>query len=99
MYCTRVLWACGRAVNVHAGSFRVHFYTFRPPAPSVRTGTADVERWLRRPRMVCAVREECGRAARHRFAISTFGDHRVAAVEGASRGEHRHFGLSPTNER
>ena len=31
----------------------MHFYTFRPPAPTVRTGTADAERWSGRPRMVC----------------------------------------------
>ena len=31
----------------------MHFYTFRPPAPTVRTGTADAERWSCRPRMVC----------------------------------------------
>ena len=31
----------------------MHFYTFRPPAPTVRTGTADAERWSSRPRMVC----------------------------------------------
>ena len=31
----------------------MHFYTFRPPAPTVRTGTADAERRSARPRMVC----------------------------------------------
>ena len=31
----------------------MHFYTFRPPAPTVRMGTADAERWSGRPRMVC----------------------------------------------
>ena len=31
----------------------MHFYTFRPPAPTVRTSTADAERWSSRPRMVC----------------------------------------------
>ena len=31
----------------------MHFYTFRPPAPTVRTGTADVERRSGGPRMVC----------------------------------------------
>ena len=38
------------------------------------------------------VREGRGRAARHRIAILTAGDHRVAAAEGASRGENRPFG-------
>ena len=37
-------------------------------------------------------------AARHRIAILTSSDHRVAADEGASRGENRPFGLSPANE-
>ena len=31
----------------------MHFYTFQPPAPPVRTGTADAERWSGRPRTVC----------------------------------------------
>ena len=31
----------------------MHFHTFRPPAPTVRTGTADAERRSGRPRMVC----------------------------------------------
>ena len=31
----------------------MHFYTFRAPAPTVRTGTADAERWSGRPRVVC----------------------------------------------
>ena len=31
----------------------MHFYTFHPHTPSVRTGTADAERWSSRPRMVC----------------------------------------------
>ena len=31
-------------------------------------------------------------AARHRIAISTSGEHRTAAAEGASRGENRPFG-------
>ena len=39
-----------------------------------------------------------GRAARHRVAISTSGDHRAAAAEGASRGENRPFGPSRANE-
>ena len=65
------------------------FYTFRPPAPTVRTGTADAELWSGRPRMV---REGCEGAARHRIAISTSGEHRAAAAEGASRGENRPFG-------
>ena len=38
------------------------------------------------------VREGRGRAARYRIAILTAGDHRVAAAEGASRGENRPFG-------
>ena len=33
----------------------MHFYTFRPPAPTVRTGTADAERWSGRPRTVCGM--------------------------------------------
>ena len=31
----------------------MHFYTFRPPAPTVRTGTADAERWLGPLGMAC----------------------------------------------
>ena len=31
----------------------MHSYTFQPRAPPVRTGTADAERRLGRPRMVC----------------------------------------------
>ena len=44
------------------------------------------------------VRKGRGRAARHRIAISTSGEHRATAAEGASRGENRPFGLSPANE-
>ena len=40
-------------VHKKRASFTVHFYTFRPPAPTVRTGTADAERWSGRPRMAC----------------------------------------------
>ena len=32
----------------------MHFYTFRPPAPPVRTGTADAERWSRADLAWCA---------------------------------------------
>ena len=31
----------------------MHSTRFDPPAPPVRTGTADAERWSGRPRMVC----------------------------------------------
>ena len=46
----------------------MHFYTFRPPAPTVRTGTADAERWSGRPRMVCGkgVRVPLGIGSRFR---------------------------------
>ena len=71
----------------------MHIYTFRPPAPTVRTGTADAERWSGRPRMVC------GKGVRVPLGIGSRFRPPAAAAEGASRGEHRHFGLSPTNER
>ena len=87
IYCERVL---GRALQ---RDLLVRFYMFRPPAPTVATGTADAERWSGRPRMVCAkgVRVPLGIVLR--FCDS--GEHRGAAVERASRGENRHFGLSP----
>ena len=74
----------------------MHFYTFRPPAPTVRTGTADAERWSGRPRMVCGkgVRVPLGIGSRIRPPVII---HRGAAAEGASRGENRPFGLSATN--
>ena len=75
----------------------MHFYTFRPPVPTVRTGTADAERAVVGPTSH-GVREGRGRAARHRIAISTSGEHRAAAAEGASRGENRPFWLSPAKE-
>eukprot|EP00966_Prymnesium_polylepis_P217565 5035385-Prymnesium_polylepis.3 len=37
-------WAVSTVVTIPLQSFRVHFYTFRPPASPVRTGTADAER-------------------------------------------------------
>ena len=50
----------------------MHFYTFRPPAPTVRTGTADAERWLGRPRMVCGkgVRVPLGIGSRFRPPVN-----------------------------
>ena len=69
----------------------MHFYTFRPPAPTVRTGTADAERWSVGPTSH-GVREGREGAARHRIADSTSGEHRAAAAEGASRGENRPLG-------
>ena len=33
----------------------MHSTRFDPPAPTVRTGTADAERWSGRPRMVCGM--------------------------------------------
>ena len=74
----------------------MHFYTFRPPCP-------DGENGHRRCRAVVGptshgVREGRKGAARHRIADSTSGEHRVAAAEGASRGQKRPFGLSPANE-
>ena len=50
---------------LYFGSFTAHFYTFRPPAPTVRTGTADAERWSGRPRMVC------GKGVRVPFGIGS----------------------------
>ena len=69
----------------------------------VSTPCPDGENGHRRCRAVVGptshgVREGRGRAARHRIAISTSGEHRVAAAEGASRGGNRLFGLSPANE-
>ena len=59
------------------------FYTFRPPAPTVRTGTADAERWSGRPRMVCGkgVRVPLGIGSR----IRPSGEHRAAAARGRRR--------------
>ena len=50
----------------------MHFYTFRPPAPTVRTGTADAERWSGRPRMVCgkSVRVPLGIGSRFRPPVN-----------------------------
>ena len=50
----------------------MHFYTFRPPAPTVRTGTADAERWSGRPRMVCGkgVRVPLGIGSRFRPPVN-----------------------------
>ena len=70
----------------------MHFYTFRPPAPGHRRCRAVVGPTSH------GMREGRKGAARHRIAILTSSDHRVAADEGASRGENRPFGLSPANE-
>ena len=69
----------------------------------VSTPCPDGENGHRRCRAVVGptshgVREGREGAARHRIAISTSGEHRAAAAEGASRGENRPFGLSPANE-
>jgi hypothetical protein len=50
----------------------MHFYTFRPPAPTVRTGTTDAERWSGRPRMVCGkgVRVPLGIGSRFRPPVN-----------------------------
>jgi len=75
----------------------VHFYTFRPHTPTVRKNGHRRCRAVVEPTSH-GLRRGRGCAARHRFAISTSGDHRVAAAEGASRGENRPFGLSRANE-
>ena len=78
----------------------MHFYTLY-----YSTLCPDGENGHRRCRAVVGptshgVREGREGAARHRIAISTSGEHRAAAAEGASRGENRDlFGLSPANER
>ena len=75
----------------------MHFYTFRPHTPTVRKNGHRRCRAVVEPTSH-GLRRGRGCAARHRFAISTSGDHRVAAAEGASRGENRPFGLSRANE-
>ena len=76
--------------------------TLRAPVYQ-RPSCPDGENGHRRCRAVVVttshgVREGRGRAARHRIANSTSGDHRVAAAEGASLGGNRPFGFSPANE-
>ena len=77
-------------------SFTAHLLHVSTPCP-------DGENGHRRCRAVVGatshgMREGREGAARHRIAISTSCGHRVAAAEGASRGQKRPFGLSPANE-
>ena len=52
--------------------FFLHVRLFRPPAPTVRTGTADAERRSGRPRMVCGkgVRVPLGIRSRFRPPVN-----------------------------
>ena len=57
----------------------MHFYTFKPHAPAVRTGTADAET------VVEPTSHGRGGSARHRVAISTSGENRATAADLSGR--------------